>query len=37
MDSLDPWCAGFMAGRREKILNHTPYFDLDFELIAKEG
>jgi Ser/Thr protein kinase RdoA (MazF antagonist) len=37
MDSLDPWCAGFMAGRRKKILDRTPYFDLDFEQIAKEG
>ncbi|MCB2213774.1 phosphotransferase [bacterium] len=37
MDNLDPWCAGFMAGRREKILNRTTFIDLDFEQFAMEG
>jgi len=34
MENLDSWCASYMHGRREKILNKTPYCDLDFVAIA---
>lgn len=38
MDNLehDPWVARFMDGRREKILDHIPVFDLDFSTINIE-
>jgi Ser/Thr protein kinase RdoA (MazF antagonist) len=32
--NLDWWCTSFMTGRREKILNQTPYCDLDYAAIA---
>lgn len=35
VDQLDPWCASYMDGRREKILNHTPYCAIDFGSIAQ--
>ncbi len=30
----DPWCAGYMKGRKLKIENNVPYIDFDFELLA---
>lgn len=32
LNNLDRWCAGFMKGRKEKILNDIPYIDLNFSL-----
>ncbi|MBW6467098.1 MAG: phosphotransferase [Brevefilum sp.] len=34
MDNLDPWCASYMEGRREKIINSEPYCALDYASIA---
>lgn len=34
MHNLDAWCTRFMTRRREKILNQTPYCDLDYAAIA---
>jgi Ser/Thr protein kinase RdoA (MazF antagonist) len=31
----DPWVAGFMRGRKERIENDVPYLDLDFESLAR--
>ena len=30
LEDLDPFCASFMANRREKIANDVPYVDIDF-------
>lgn len=30
MDNLDPWCTKFMDHRREKILNRTPFCEIDY-------
>ncbi len=30
----DPWCAGYMKNRRERILNDVPFVDADFEVFA---
>jgi Ser/Thr protein kinase RdoA (MazF antagonist) len=30
LENLDPWCASYMANRREKILNDVPYVDMQF-------
>lgn len=31
IDNIDhPWISKFMDGRKEKIINNTPYFDFDF-------
>ncbi len=35
IDQLDPWCASYMDGRREKILNNAPYCGLDYGSIAQ--
>jgi Ser/Thr protein kinase RdoA (MazF antagonist) len=34
LDHLDPWCASYMTGRREKIINGVPYCALDYASIA---
>ncbi len=34
LDQLDPWCASYMDGRREKIINNIPYCALDYASIA---
>ena len=34
LDHLDPWCASYMSGRREKIINGVPYCALDYGSIA---
>jgi Ser/Thr protein kinase RdoA (MazF antagonist) len=31
----DPWCAKFMAGRRERIERDVPYGGFDFEAVAE--
>jgi amicoumacin kinase len=31
----DPWCARFMAGRRERIESDVPFIDLDWESIER--
>jgi len=31
----DAWCAGYMRGRREKIINDVPFIDFDWESLAK--
>lgn len=30
LDHLDPWCQRFMNGRRERILNHVPFVEMNF-------
>ena len=32
----DPWCARYMAGRREKIEHQVPYIDFDFAGFANQ-
>lgn len=34
LNQLDPWCASYMDGRREKIINVVPYCALDYASIA---
>jgi Ser/Thr protein kinase RdoA (MazF antagonist) len=34
LSNLDPWCDSFMTRRREKILNHQPFCDINY---AKMG
>ena len=34
VDDLDPWCASYMAHRREKIEAEVPYVDLDWSEFA---
>jgi amicoumacin kinase len=34
-DNLDPWCASYMNGRREKIINGVTYCALDYATIAE--
>jgi amicoumacin kinase len=34
LDNLDPWCASYMDGRREKIISVLPYCALDYASIA---
>lgn len=34
LNQLDPWCASYMDGRREKIINAVPYCALDYASIA---
>ena len=31
----DPWCAAFMAGRKDRIEHGVPYIDFDFESMVK--
>lgn len=31
----DPWNAGYMRGRRERIIADTPYIDYDFSILAE--
>lgn len=31
----DPWCARYMAGRKERIENDVPYVEFDFESLAE--
>lgn len=31
LEDLDDWCASYMDGRREKILNNIPYCNLNYE------
>ena len=35
LDHLDPWCASYMDGRREKIIKAVPYCALDYASIAE--
>jgi Ser/Thr protein kinase RdoA (MazF antagonist) len=35
LDSLDPWCARYMAGRKEKIENEVPYIEFDWDSLAE--
>jgi len=30
----DPWCAGYMRGRKQRIENGVPYVDYEFEALA---
>jgi len=30
LDNLDPWCASFMANRRKKIIEATPYCNISY-------
>jgi amicoumacin kinase len=30
MDNLDPWCASFMDGRKERLENDVPYIAMEF-------
>jgi Ser/Thr protein kinase RdoA (MazF antagonist) len=32
----DPWCARYMQGRKEKILQDVPYLDFEFERLANK-
>ena len=35
MENLDdPWCVGYMNGRKERIEENVPYIDFDFESLA---
>jgi amicoumacin kinase len=36
IDNLDPWCASYINGRRDKIINSVPYCALDYASIAAE-
>ena len=36
LDQLDPWCASYMDGRREKIIDAVPYCALDYASIARK-
>ena len=31
----DPWCAGYMRGRKDFIEGNVPYIDFDFESLAE--
>ena len=37
MNDLDPWCDSYMDGRHQKIIDNTPYCDIDYEQIAASG
>lgn len=37
LNQLDSWCASYMNGRREKIINSVSYCPLDFASIADRG
>jgi len=33
INNLDPWCKSFMLGRKEKLENNQPYFEIDIKNI----
>lgn len=37
LNQLDPWCASYMDGRREKIIKAVPYCALDYASIANRA
>ena len=37
LDNLDPWCKSYLDGRRDKILHHDPYCDIDYQEIARSN
>ena len=36
MHNLDRWCARYMHGRREKILNYLPYCSIDYSFLDSQ-
>lgn len=33
LDNLDPWCAWYMDGRKERLENQVPFLDFDFSVL----